>query len=114
MRLAPLPVKDDEDDAPRFPWVVMLAESKRGLLLGIDLVQREMRWQALANSLLKVFQETQSLPKEIKVEDDEMLAVLKPLMATVQVPVKTARRLRMLDAAFESFGDQLGPIMGLS
>jgi hypothetical protein len=90
------PVEDKQFDRPFFPFMLLLAEKKSGMILGIDLLcplpSMEAMWGTIPQKVTRVLASYLS-PKEIQVTNPLVALLLSPLAEEVGCKVKLTSHL---------------------
>jgi hypothetical protein len=103
--LFPAPIHE-KGARPYFPYLLLVAEDQRGLILGNELLTPEPglveMWGSVPMKVVHQLARMKVLPQEIKVRSFRLLALLKLLEEELDVEVKAASVLPNLDQAKES------------
>ena len=90
------PVEDNQFDRPFFPFMLLLAEKKSGMILGMDLLcplpSMEEMWGLFPQKVAEVLA-SYLLPKEIQVTNPLVALLLSPLAEEVGCKVKLTSHL---------------------
>lgn len=103
---APIPAPSGR---PYFPHFVMAVDSKSGAVLGFDMLGPSPKAAARQDSVLRVLERTQRLPRQLRVATDETRKILEPVAESLGISVR-ARRLPALE---EAKGSLMGTFLGL-
>ena len=107
------PIRIQEKGArPYFPYLLLAAETQRGLIVGNELLTPEPglveMWGTVPMKVVHQLAQMGILPQEIRVQSFRLLALLKLLEEELGVEVKAARVLPNLDQAKESLLHRFG------
>lgn len=101
----PAPVPDD-DGRPFLPNLLMVVDSKSGMVLASEMLPRAdtplHTAVSAVNTLLAIFIRLKWAPKTIFMRHNPAEQVFRPLMKMIDVKLKLKNRLTLLDQALES------------
>ena len=93
----PSPVQEDKDERPYFPRVFIIAEQNSGLILDFEMYQSiDDDANVTLNKLIGICLE-KGIPKEIKVRNESMVAILDDFCKKTGIKLKTVKRLSSVD-----------------
>ncbi len=103
VRLLPMPVK--EKGRPFFPYMMLIVESKLGLIIGVEMLQPLPTIAAMRadvpNKLIEFFSNLDAIPNQVVVRTKWLADVLKPLTDELKVKLVLTDSLPNADEAFE-------------
>ncbi len=101
--LAPMPVQENRDDRPYFPYVLMVVEAQNGFILGTDMLQPEpsleAMWGQAPGYVVQLLAQAGIRPAIIKVRTNLLRNLLKPLVKELGFKLKQSPVLPTLDEA---------------
>jgi hypothetical protein len=96
------PVQDKAYERPFFPFLLMLADHKSSMILGVDLLtplpSMESMWSEVPAVVVEKLAEGFP-PKEIHVKDDMLYLLLQPVAEELGCAIKKQSRLKVIDRA---------------
>lgn len=108
-----LPAPIQEGDRPFFPYILLMADSKSGMVVGTEifspLPSLEEMWGNVPMNFVTQLVNCGICPKEVKVRSPLLADLLEPLCDEVGFKLKISQRLKSLDAAMESLFQQMMP-----
>ncbi|MBR1477766.1 MAG: hypothetical protein IJ608_07380 [Lachnospiraceae bacterium] len=105
------PVQDDPEEAPYYPLLLLVVESKSGYMLPVPMVSGpEIDQQELLQEYVKGWKMQGCYPKELRCRDERTYALLKDICEKTEVKVRIyEKEMPMLDEAEEALlEDTLG------
>lgn len=106
--LLPQAVQEKKEDRPSFPYMIMAADSRSGMLIATDMVPRPEVGIAFAETLLTVVERLEMRPDTVLVSSKETAALLKPVADILEIHVKPARRLPAIAEARKGLSQFMG------
>ncbi len=108
----PTPVME-KGKRPFLPYMLMLADSQSGMLLGADLAQPEptveAMWGKVPQSFIESCLQNGSIPEQITVRHERLYQLFFPLARTLKFKLNQSDELPALDAALEAMAQMLMP-----
>ena len=96
------PVQEKPEERPYFPFMLMLADSDSGMILGVDLLaplpSLEAMWSEVPAAVVEKLAEGFP-PREIQVKDDMLYILLQPVAQELSIKLRKQSRLKMIDRA---------------
>jgi len=110
---APSPVKDKTDARPYFPYMLLIADSRSGMILDMEMMrpaESQLKTYAqVPEHLIDILARLDASPKEIRVQNGMLFDMLEPLMQTMKIKVRETDKLPAIDVAMNGiFGFMLG------
>lgn len=103
VRMLPMPVKETE--RPFFPYLMLIVDSKMGLIMGVEMLQPLPTIAAMRanvpNKLVEFFAKLDAIPSQIILRADWLVGLLKPLTDELNIKLKLVSSLPNTDEAFE-------------
>ncbi len=96
--LAPIAMKEG-DVKPFYPYVLLFVERRSGVILGLDVRHHSRYRREFQELLLSTIEKNNSLPREIRVPDEEAHRLLQPLAERLKIRVRKGKQLRRLEEA---------------
>jgi hypothetical protein len=96
---APTPVQEQKDQRPYYPYMALFVDHHSGMVLPSHIASHESYRAEFQNHLLNLFEQAGFLPKEIRVLSQEVVALLEPLTDLLDIKLRRAKRLDMLEEA---------------
>ena len=96
------PVQNDPEEAPFFPFLLLIVESKSGYMLPVSAISKndEGDQDTILQSFADAWKTIKAYPKEIRCRDERTYALLKDFCEKTDVKVSIyKRRMRALDEA---------------
>ena len=99
------PVQDDPEEAPYYPWALMVVESKSGYVLHVPILSRpEIEADKMLRELAQAWERETTCPKEIRCRDERTYALLKDLCEKVGIKIRVyTKKMNALDEAETAF-----------
>lgn len=101
----PAPIQEEKGARPYLSHMLLIVESHRGLILGNELLMPEpglvQMWGTVPMKVVHQLARMGILPREIRVQPSQLLALLQLLEEELDVEVKAVPRLCSLDRAKE-------------
>ena len=105
------PVQEKAKERPFFPFLLMFADHKSGMILGVELLSPlpsiESMWSEVPAVVVEKLAE-EFPPKEIQVKEDMLYFLLQPLAEELGFAVKKQSRLKAIDQAKQELQDFMG------
>lgn len=92
----PEPVQDHEAERPHYPTMVLAADHQHGKILYYDFLQIEEYEKKVQATFLKMVEQTEAIPAEIRVENETTLRILRPLCKALSVQVIQVEQLPII------------------
>lgn len=103
VRMLPMPVKETE--RPFFPYLMLIVDSKMGLIMGVEMLQPLPTIAAMRanvpNKLVEFFAKLDAIPNQVVVRAEWLVGMLKPLTDELNIKLKLVSSLPNTDEAFE-------------
>jgi hypothetical protein len=97
---------------PYFPFMLLIVDSKSGMILGQDLLRPEPTledmWGALPNKFFEQLLRQQMVPKEVKTYPGILSELIQLYAGDLQIRVKEVNKLRGLEEAKSAFLQFMG------
>jgi hypothetical protein len=111
LTMLPMPVREKKE-RPFFPYLLLITDAQRGLVLGTDMLQPQPSLEAMRAELPLKLAETLSqlgaVPRLIAVRAEMTASLLAPLAAELGIQIKQSSKLPALDEAL-SFMMRMSP-----
>jgi hypothetical protein len=99
----PSPVQEERGGRPYFPYMLLIADSKSGVILGTELFQPdptlEAMWGKIPLKVLEALAHIKMLPQEIRVRSPLLVQLLPHLVKDLGIKLKPVNRLHAIDTA---------------
>ena len=107
----PTPIHE-QGARPYFPFNLLVAESKSGMILSADLLQPlpslDALWATAPERLMQLFIKLGVVPNEIHLISPKLMDLLQPLAKEIGFQLKAKKRLPMLDSAKQGMLQMMG------
>jgi hypothetical protein len=107
----PAPVAE-KGQRPFLPYMLMIADSRTGMILGADLKSPEptleAMWGKVPQGFVESCLESGSIPEQIIVRSDRLYRLFLPLTQSLRFRLRQSEELPALDAAMDSMTQMLG------
>lgn len=100
---SPGAVKEPDDERPWFPYILLVADARSGLIFGTEVVRPAEIAPALVRQVLDILEQLGMLPDRMVVRRREAYSILNPVARKLGVRLNRAPRLRAVEAAQEGF-----------
>lgn len=103
-RMVPAPVRE-EGNPEYFPFVIMLADKKSGIIAGHDMIPPLPDYHSMVESIpliiVDLIKNLRLRPLRIEVRDQVLYELLKPAMARCEININLARTLASFEEAYK-------------
>ena len=103
---APFPVKDDKDDRPLYPLVLLCVDRDSGFIFGMHLMSTAEK-PKVALKFLEFIVKAGVMPSELAIAREDLLDLLEPAASAVGIQVRGEKRLKQLQRARRSLESSL-------
>ncbi len=109
--MTPIPIRG-EVDRPFYPYMLLMVDSAKGLVVGTELLQPipslQGMWEEIPQHLIAGLAKLNLKPAKISVRSDLLYSLLHQLCADLEITLQGAHRLPMLDEARASLEQMFG------
>jgi len=102
---APMPIQENRNQRPYFPWVLLAADQFSGLVLICHLASEENYKTEFQEAVIRLLRERNIMPKNILVGRPELYKLLDPLKSGLNLKMRIANKLKGLERVKESLFD---------
>ena len=99
--MMPEPVQEKKNERPFFPYLLMLADHKSGMILGMEMLvpvpSHEAMWKQIPNLLIKNFLKG-AAPSEVHLKNEMLNMIIESLAGKVGFKVKRVSRLSAIES----------------
>jgi hypothetical protein len=106
--LFPGAVQDEKGGRPYYPPMLMIVDSASGMVLPPMITEPGAWRQAFQSHLLDLFDQMEGAPREIRLRDEALAALLAPIAEALKVRLRRSTDLPALDDAREGLLDAMG------
>ncbi len=105
---APAPLKEESDERPYFPYLILAADHDSGMILDFDLTPPQELASRFVEKLISLLERMGQLPEEIQVSREEAFALLEPVTSRLEIRLRAVESLEGLEAAQEELSQFMG------
>ncbi|NOX87832.1 MAG: hypothetical protein GXO77_02320 [Calditrichaeota bacterium] len=96
---SPQPIKEEKDDKPYFPFMVLWVEHYSGAVLNFNLIKPAEFAHEIREQFLKFAESAESLPQKIMVKKEEAVKLLEPITSGLGIHLKKVGIMAALEKA---------------
>lgn len=104
---SPTPISE-KGERPYFPYTIMIADHDTGFIFDVYLTEKSGCEKVFMEHFLSAMENLGAIPAEILVRKKEAAALFGPCAASLQIGMKTVKKLDAIDEARSSFEEHLG------
>ncbi|MGD0092229.1 MAG: hypothetical protein ABSE73_20125, partial [Planctomycetota bacterium] len=107
LALSTMPMALTDRERPYYPRFLLCAEQQSGLLLCGDVLDPWKYSAQLPDMLINAMDKSKLMPKEIWVQQAELVELLRPVLSRLNIPIAQKSSLRMIERVKDSLGPYL-------
>jgi hypothetical protein len=109
--MLPMPTSEKKNERPFFPYMLMIADSASGALLGAEMFQPVPSvldmYGRLPQTVASTFLRLEGIPQRILVRNELAAELLEPLMDELEFELELSEELPVIDAAMEMMSQMM-------
>ncbi len=96
---SPQPIKEEEDEKPYFPFMVLWVEHYSGAVLNFNLIKPADFPDEIREQFLKYAENAEPIPQEILVKKEEAVKLLEPVTSGLGINLIKVEKMKALEKA---------------